>query len=218
MKFEFENQCVCGGRFSFSVYGDAEFQPAICTNCGKSGFLFDPLSVSVTAERLFLRAKAELENGEYSLSTVIAVMAIESFLTRMFLKSKGMSHYANAFALPSPAEEAIWEKEYPRSGGFSGPAEFVSQRLAGTSFDQFVTGNTTASSIFSMLPNSSSLTASRYFQEELFKRRNRIVHWGFVNSTKSDALLCLTIAVALVSILREMDRSKYGHIGKQAAP
>lgn len=195
----------------FSAYGDADFAPATCTNCGETGHLLNPLSVSITAERLLYRSKAELEGGDYTLSIVIAVMAVESYLTRLFLKFKGMANYAAGFDFPTPAEEAIWEKEYPRSGGFSIPASFVSQKLAGMSFDEFVSKNTTTTNIFSPLPNSSSATPTQYFQNELFKPRNRIVHWGFVNSSKGEAELCLTIAIALVSILRDMDRSKYAN-------
>jgi hypothetical protein len=195
----------------FCAYGDAKFAPATCTNCGKAGSLFDPLSVSVTAERLLYRSKAELESGEYSLSIVIAVMAIESYLTRLFLKLKGMDSYAATFNLPTPTEEVKWEEEYPRSGGFSSPIGFVSQRLMGTSFDKFVAGNAAADAIFSALPNTSHASPTQYFQDELFKRRNRIAHWGYVNSNKTEAEMCNNIAVALVSILREMDRSKYAN-------
>lgn len=214
MKFTLQNSCICGGQFIFSAYGDADFGPATCTSCRKSGYLYDPLSVSVTAERLLFRSRAELEAGEYSLSTVIAVMAVESFLTRLFLKFKGMASYAATFKLPTPAEEAAWEKEYPRSGGFSGPINFISQHLAGMSFDRFVARNPTAGAIFPMLPNSSCARPTQYFQNELFKPRNRIAHWGYVNSGKTEAERCHTIAVGLVSILREMDRSKYADSGK----
>ncbi len=173
MKFTFENRCACGGHFAFAAYGDEDLSPATCTDCGQPGYLDDPLSVSVTAERLLFRSRPELEAGEYSLSIVIAVMAVESYLTRMFL---GMANYASTFNLPTPAAEAIWEKEYPRSGGFSRPADFVSQRLAGSDFDEFVATNQVAKSIFVTLPNPSNLSPKQYFQNELFNRRNRIVH------------------------------------------
>lgn len=172
----------------------------------------NPLSVSVTAERLLYRSKAELEGGDYSLSIVIAVMAVESYLTRLFLKLKGMDSYASSFNLPTATQEEMWEKEYPRSGGFSSPIGFVSQRLLGTTFDKFVAGNAAASATFTALPNSSNATPTQYCQDELFKRRNRIAHGGYVSSNKAEAELCHTIAVALVSILREMDRSKYGNL------
>jgi hypothetical protein len=123
-----------------------------------------------------------------------------------------MESYANTFSLPTAAQEAKWEEEYPRSGGFPRPVGFVSQRLLGITFDKFVAGNVVASAIFSGLPNASHVLPTQYFQEELFKRRNRIVHWGYVNSNKADAELCYSAGVALVSILREIDVSKYGNL------
>ena len=207
MKFEIENTCDCGGRYVFSAYGDAEFGRATCSGCGKSMYAIDPLSVSITAERLLYRSLAELKAGDYSLSIVIATMAAESYLTRLFLKLKGMETYAVTFKLPTPAEEAAWEKEYPRSGGFPSPVGFVSQRLVGTTFDEFIDGNGPAKTIFLRLPNPSQVKPTQYFQDQLFKRRNRIVHWGYVNSTKDEAAECHTIAVGVVSILREMDKA-----------
>jgi hypothetical protein len=212
VKFTIEKACDCGGRYVFSAYGDAEFGAANCPDCEKSGHLMDPLSVSVTSERLLDRSKTELDSGDYSLSIVIGVMAVESYLTRLFLKLKGMESYASTFNLPAATEEAIWEKEYPRGGGFSGPVGFVSQRLVGITFDKFVESNAVASTIFSGLPNTSQASLTQYVQDELFNRRNRIAHWGYVNSNKADAELCHTIAVAVVSMLREMDRSKYGNL------
>jgi hypothetical protein len=207
MKFEIENECGCGGRFVFSAYGDAEFGSATCSRCGESQFATDPLSVSITAERLLHRSKAELARGDYSLAIVIGTMAVESYLTRMFLKLKGMEAYAATFRLPTPEQEASWETEYPRTGGFMNPAGFVSQKLVRTTFDDFVEGNGPAKAIFLRLPNPSRLLPAQYFQNELFRPRNRIVHWGYVNSTKDEAAKCHTIAVALVSILREMDKA-----------
>jgi hypothetical protein len=212
MKFSIDKPCNCGGRFVFSAYGDADFGAAICDKCGESAHLMNPLSVSVTAERLLYRSKAELDNGDYSLAIVIAVMAIESFLTRLYLKLKGMDSYLSTFTFPTAAQEADCEKEYPRSGGFSSPIGFVSQRLVGTTFDKFVTDNATATAIFSGLPNPTATAPTLYFQSELFNRRNRIAHWGYVNSNQAEAELCHGIAVALVSILREMDRVKYGNL------
>lgn len=189
----------------FSGHGDAEFSPATCSRCGLTAYLVDPQSVSVTAERLLYRSEADLKHGDYSLSIVVGVMAIESFLTRLFLKMKGMESYAVTFKTPTAAQEAEWEKEFPKSGGFPRPADFVAQSLVGTTFDEFVARNKKASEIFSNLTNSAGTTPTQYFQDQLYKRRNRIAHWGYVNSGKSEAQLCLTVAVAAVSILREMD-------------
>jgi hypothetical protein len=156
------------------------------------------------------RSKAELEGGDYSLSIVIGTIAVESFLTRLFLKLKGMDSYATTFSLPTPVQEEAWEREYPRSGGFTGPADFVSNATTGMTFDEFVAKNRVAAKIMVGFPDAANLSPTQYFQVELFKRRNRIAHWGYVNSTEVEAQLCHTLAVAIISILREMDRSTYG--------
>ena len=109
MKFTHEVPCNCGGRNVFSAYGDGGFESAPCSNCGTPTFLMDPLSVSVTAERLLYRSKAELERGEFSLSIVIGTMAVESYLTRLFLKLKQMDNFATSFNLPTVEQEAAWE-------------------------------------------------------------------------------------------------------------
>ncbi len=205
MKIPIERGCDCGGTYVFTAHGDAEFREATCSSCGSVASLIDPVSVSVTGERLLYRSKADLDGGDYSLSIVVAVMAVESFLTRLFLKLKGMENYAVTFKPPTPTQEAEWEKEFPKSGGFPSSAGFVSQRLVGTTFDKFVATSKRASAIFSALPDSREASPTRYFQNQLFRRRNRIAHWGYVNTSKSEAQLCHNVAVAAVSILREMD-------------
>jgi hypothetical protein len=111
--------------------------------------------------------------------------------------------------LPTAAEEKAWEVNYPRSGGFPKPADFVSKAMTGLTFDKFVAQNNVATTIMAGFPDATNLYATEYFQNELFKRRNRIAHWGYVNSTKEEAQRCHTLAVAIISILREMDKSKY---------
>jgi hypothetical protein len=107
--------------------------------------------------------------------------------------------------------EAQWEKEYPRSGGFLKPSDFVAKRFTGLTFDQFVMSNNIAAAhAFLGLPNPNKVLPSRYFQDELFNRRNRIAHWGYVNSTRQEAEHSHQIAVAVITILREMDRLKCG--------
>jgi len=210
MKFNWEGTCEsCGCTVLLSAYGDGPWQDTSCPACHCPVGLMDPLSVSVTTERLLLRSKAEVNGGDYSLAIVIGAIAVESFLTRLFLKLKGMTHYATTFNLPSPVQEEDWEKEYPRSGGFTGPADFVSKNITGMPFDDFVRKNNLAMAIMARFP-AAQVSAKQYFQDELFKLRNRIVHWGYVNSTEVEALRCHDLAVSIVSILREMDKIKYG--------
>jgi hypothetical protein len=76
MRFIYKVSCECGGELILLATGEAEFDPAECSSCKKAAFLLDPLSASVTAERLLYRSKAELENGDFSLSIVIATIAV----------------------------------------------------------------------------------------------------------------------------------------------
>jgi hypothetical protein len=41
--------------------------------------------------------------GTFSLSIVIGTMAVEAYLTRLFLKLKGLDNYAATFNLPTAA-------------------------------------------------------------------------------------------------------------------
>ncbi len=66
---------VAGNSFFLAV-GEEKFRPGEYSSCGKTARLLDPLSVSVTAERLLHRSRAELENGDFSLSIVIADFGI----------------------------------------------------------------------------------------------------------------------------------------------
>jgi hypothetical protein len=191
------------------AYGGGRWASATCQECGAAGGLIDPLSVSVTTERLLYRSNAELEAGEYTLSIVIGVMAVESFLARLFFKVRGMDCFAATFVWPTEAQEKAWEAEYPRKGGFTGPADFVSKATTGAPFDDFVAKNAVANKIIAGFPGAASPSAKQYFQSELFHPRNRIAHWGYVDTSQSEAERCHALAVAIVSILREMDKFKY---------
>jgi hypothetical protein len=209
MRFQYDQPCQCGGRITFTTTGDKPFPDAKCHACANTGHLIDPLSQSVTADRLLRRSKDELNGGDYSQAILLAAIAVETFLTRIFLKLKDMQHFSEAFEWPDEAQSAQWEKEYPRSGGFIGPADFVANRMVNTTFDQFVATNPIARANFDTLQNPDSQTLSTICQRVLFTKRNRIAHWGYVNSTKDEAEQCLAIAIAVTGVLKEMDRIRY---------
>jgi hypothetical protein len=209
MKFTINPICSCGRKLTSTAYGDGDFESVVCPDCNMTYHQVEPLSVSPAAERLLLRSNAELEAGDYSLAVVIGAMAVEAFLTSFFMKLKGMDNYALTWSLATPLEEAAWEKEYPRSGGFPKPADFVSNKIAGVPFDEFVVTNQTAKAIMDSLPEAVGQSAKDFFQVNLFYPRNRIAHWGYVNTTEAEGQRCHELAVAIVSIFREMDRAKY---------
>jgi hypothetical protein len=209
MKFTLEIPCNCGSTVISTAYGESNFKSVVCPGCHTTIHSIEPLSVSPTAERLLLRSAAEQKAGDYSLAVVIGAMAVEAFLTRFFLKLKGMDSYALTSNLPTAKEEEDWEKEYPRSGGFPRPADFVSNQIAGMPFDEFVASNTVAKATMDDFPEAVGVSARQFFQKELFYPRNRIAHWGYVNTTEAEGQRCHKLAVAIVSIFREMDKAKY---------
>jgi hypothetical protein len=211
MKFFQPMTCDCGGTFPFQTYGAKSWPTVVCDTCGKAGGQFDPLSVSVIAERLLYRSQHELEAGEYTLSIVIGTMSVESFLTRLFFKVRGMDCYTANFRWPTEEDEQPWETEYKKTrGGFSGPVDVVSAMTVATPFDDFVRSNTAASAITNSVAIPSGDSPKNYFQRELFQLRNRIAHWGFVDASLEQAQRCHTLAVSIVAILRVMDKEKYG--------
>jgi hypothetical protein len=190
MKFFQPTTCDCGGSFPFETYGSQPWSSIVCNRCGKAGGQIDPLSVSVIAERLLYRSHRELENGEFTLSIVIGTMAVES---------------------PTEDEEKAWEAEYKKTrGGFSGPADVVSEMTVGMPFDEFVRTDAQASAIIAMFSEAIGMSPKLFFQRELFHIRNRITHWGYVDASKEQAERCHRLAVAIVAILREVDKTRYG--------
>jgi HEPN domain-containing protein len=209
MKFAVPFKCSCGKEFSIACYAEEKLSTAKCPGCDTHGIAVEALSISPSAVRLLFRSKSEMENGDYTISIICSAIAVESFLTRAFLKWKGVENIGVAGHLPTEAEEAVWEKDFPKTGGFPRPADFVSEALAGIKFNDYVTNNPAAFALISALPNSDGKTPIDYFKAELFERRNRIMHWGKLNYQREDAEICLNAANAIIEILKSMDYRRY---------
>lgn len=204
MKFAVPVLCSnCGCDFKTLGYGELTFPPATCPQCGQTIHIIDPLTISVVAERLLYRSQAELENGDFTMPIICSAMAIETALTRLFLKWKEIEQFS---ATPiSGAARAAWETEYRTGigrGGFANSANFVSRYLTSKSFDSF------AALIKAGLNIPESHLKTTYIHEELFNRRNRIMHWGYVGYEKQDAQRALDAAFAAIAVLRVMDKQK----------
>jgi hypothetical protein len=76
-------------------------------------------------------------------------------------------------------------------------------------FDEFVRTNPNAAAISSSLQIPFGVSPKAYLQRELFELRNRIAHWGFVDASLEQAERCQRLAVAIVAILRVMNKEKY---------
>jgi hypothetical protein len=209
MKFTFKQQCKCGGSYTFEAYGDADYEPASCSGCGESANLTDPLSVSRSAERLLYRSLYEMEDGDFSISILLSAVAVEHYLTGLYVKEKRISHFKEHSSFPTQLEEENWAKDKPiKVGSFSDRCDSVCKIVVGKVFTDCL-AHQNGQSLFA---NSLGLNVTDYIQQGLFDRRNRIAHRGYVNSDQSGAKESHDIARNVVSVLREVDKERYGSL------
>lgn len=217
MKLPVSVTCSACGR-DFPTHGESnEPLPATtCPKCGEKINIVDPLSISIIAERLLYRSRSENDSGDPTISIICSAMAVESALTQVYIKWKSIENFqANGNWGTEDARE-LWEEDYrqhTKPGGFIKSASFVSKLLVGKSFDSFVKEilNKNARESLTSLGfplNTDQLTAD-YIQHELFRRRNRIMHWGEVSHTKQDATKAFDAALGAFAVLKAMDKERY---------
>jgi hypothetical protein len=141
-------------------------------------------------------------------------MAVETAITRVFLKWREIEHGFPATATTEAGRET-WEKEYRKGvgkGGFANSANFVSSYLTGKSFDDYVTDfvkhSKTVTLIKAGLTGAQAQMKTAHIHSELFNRRNRIMHWGNVKFEKQDAQKALAAALNAFAVLKVMDKEK----------
>lgn len=221
MKFTVPVRCSsCECDFAALGYGELTFPPATCPSCGQPIHILDPLSYSIVAIRLLYRAGAELNSGDSTMSIICAAMAIESALTSLFLKWRKMAHGSPI----TDADQELWEKEYrdgTRPGGFANSANFVSNYLHGKNFDDFAAAwleqnkNNPVAIVRASLPRYESEIKIDYIHRELFKKRNRIMHWGEVSYENKDAELAHKAACSAFALLTLMDQEKAAELERK---
>lgn len=206
MKFTVPVSCsACGCDFRALGYGQLTFPPATCA-CGATIHVFDPLTISVVGERLLYRSQAELDSGDFTMPIICGAMAVETALTRVYLRWREIEH---GYGTATDADRETWEGDYrtgTKRGGFANSANFVSEYLTGKPFDSFVDDLAARSGKVLTVPAIEMKTA--YINAELFKRRNRIMHWGNVEYTKQDAQKAFEAAQTAFAVLRVMDKEK----------
>jgi hypothetical protein len=216
MKFSVPVACSsCGYDFSALGHAEERFPAAVCPKCGAQIHILDPLSISVVAERLLYRSQREITEGDYTLSIICSAIAVESALTQVFLKWKRIEHLKLESRQATDDEQDTWAQEYRKrtGGGFEKSANFVSEFLCGKIFDDFVANFLQRSSEIALIkagfPLYESQLKASYIHQELFHRRNRIMHWGRVNYQQEDASLAFKAACSAFAVLKVIDTEKY---------
>jgi hypothetical protein len=216
MKFSVPVVCPsCNSEFAALGVAEERIPAAECPNCANVIHITDPLSLSIVAERLLYRSQNELDAGDYTFSIVSSAIAIEAALTQVFMKWKCIDYVRANGKQPTDKIKQTWEDEYRNEtrGSFKASAKFVSRFLCDKTFDQFVNGLLArvkpAATIKAGFPSNKSHLRSNHIYEELFVRRNRIMHRGQVDYRKADASVALEAARTAFTILKAMDKDRY---------
>jgi hypothetical protein len=216
MKFSVPVTCPsCSTEFSAPGVGEERIPTATCPKCGSAIHIIDQLSVSVVAERLLYRSQSELASGDYTFSIVSSAMAVEAAYTQAFMKWKSIEHMQATGENPTEKERETWEEEYrdETRGNFEESAKFVAKFLGGKTFNQFVDDSlareSKAAIIKAGLPPNKDQLRPKYIHTELFRRRNRIMHWGMVDYQQGDASAALKAAQTAFAVLKALDKEKY---------
>jgi hypothetical protein len=210
----FPLQVLCPAcRFGSTAITNAtqKYPKHTCPQCGVSLTIMDSITFSLIADRLLIRADSEIDKGDYTVAIILSAMAVETAVTQVFMKWKGIEHYGKTGSLnPTEAEEEAWEAEYfqattkfqPGLRAFEKEANFVSLFLVANKYDDFVFGKATATT----QPN---LLSAKQIHIDLFDKRNRVMHWGEVEYGREDALTALVAAKQAIATLRTMDFEKW---------
>jgi hypothetical protein len=208
MKFSMLVPCGrCGHQMTVETTGEDSYPDARCSECGTTTWVTDDGRVS---RRAIYRAEVELVNKDWSLAIVLSAMSVECELAYLYSKWKMLE--ANLVpAEVTPAHTEQWEDEFRLlQGGVAGKLDGVTQLLTGETFCDFVNRRTEiASMIQKTYPNVGNRSWKTFFVEELFRKRNKILHSGQVLFGEAEAQACVRMATSLLQIVNEIDKERY---------
>ena len=190
MKTDHTIPCRCGEQISLTITGSQYPLFVPCQSCGRKIVMYPP-SGGVVPTLLMRRASQELANDDFTLAIVLCAMAVEASMARMFFLWKSVDHLMDpkcTDARPDKSVEELWEKEWREMRSVKKRLNELSRFLTKMDFEAFAT------SISFALDN----------HEQVFHRRNRIVHYGELNYSRADGESCVLKASKLLDLIRAM--------------
>jgi hypothetical protein len=209
MKFQALTRCQgCGERLTAEMKGSEPYPDLRC-ECGAVMYAVEPCGTPIS-RRLFCRAQAELLGEDFSLAIILSAISVECELAFLYSKWRMLG----VGLIPSevtPADTAAWEEGFRKlPGGLSNKLDEVTRLLTGVSFDLFIANRNDLTNVVRLVhPDIGMKSPRAFFVQELFWKRNRIMHSGYVQYGKPDAEACVRIAMSLLQIIREADKERY---------
>jgi hypothetical protein len=178
-----------------------------CPQCHAVLWFVEPLG-NFAGQLILSRSWSELKNGDWTLAIVLSAMAVECEMARLYLKWNEIDLMTTR--TPADTDQQAWEDQWRKFYAIGVKLDKVSELLTGGPFDSFLAQNTDLLlAVQTQCPEyKNSISQKKFFEDEFFKRRNRIVHRGEIDFQQTDAELCFTIATSLWRILDTMDAQR----------
>jgi hypothetical protein len=205
MKSTFPIKCSCGHELVLEAVGTDPFKDTTCPKCGSGIIISDNGFVST---RIYNKAWQFLMSGDYTLSTVLGAVAVESELARVFVKWReietGLPHEI------TDADRVGFDDELRRQFKIVDRLDMVSTYLTNLRFNEYVESNVDLKAFVLKAHTDVGAQPSlkKYFEEQLFWKRNAIAHLGKIDSTKAEGERCFTATTTLFTVLSAMDAAK----------
>ena len=204
MKYAFPVPCPeCEENFLVHVNGEDVPDYARCPACEASIYLIAPLG-NVVGMAILGRASTEFNGEDWTLTIVLSAMAVECQLAWLFTKWNRIM--LTLQRNPTDADEDSWENEWRDIRAIAKRVEKVSNLLTQKPFDEFIAQNTSLVKNLNAKYTNPATSHREFFIQELFHRRNRIVHAGKIGFQKYEAEIALAVATTMWQILDAMDK------------
>jgi len=196
----------CKKRLIVQAEGSKPYPNPHC-ECGATIYLLQ--SDMRVSRRVFCRAEVELSDEDFSLAIILSAMAVECELAFLFSKWKQLEGRLLSHEV-TQAHTNLWEQEFRKLKGVSGKLDAATQLMTGETFDAFLQRRADlASRLQKNHANIGNRSASKFFVEELFRKRNKILHSGNTEFGKHEAEACVKMATTLLRIIAEIDKERY---------
>jgi hypothetical protein len=206
MKFPMLVPCSrCGNQMTVETTGDERYPDVQCGICQLPIWITDAGTVS---SRVFCRAEVELGKEDWSLAIILSAMSVECELAYLYSKWKAL----DADLLPNevqPSQTELWEGEFRKLGAISRRLDAVSELLTGAGFDSSLALRPDVLSTLRKTYPKLGSSPKDFFIQELFWRRNKILHSGKVQFVRTEAEASVKMALSMIQIVRLVDSHRY---------
>lgn len=202
MKFPIPIRCQCGNEWTIFAVGNETPESTHCDKCGLTVHLINSAFVST---KVFVKAQRETQDGDFSLGIILSAMSVECELARLFFKWKEIDGgYVPADVTPAIINR--FEAEFRKLLRIEDKLDAVSKLLTYKTLAQFFKANDAMQNwIKTEQPVLVKQSLKTYMQENLFWKRNRVIHSGKVDFKKEDSTKALAVATVLLRLLQAMD-------------